>query len=118
MEETFARLRDLMLANAPDMVVAGDSPGDLVLHAPWSNPRKPKEAMWFGGVMLKKNYVSFHLMPVYSEAALAAAVPDLLRKRMQGKSCFNFKTLDNEQAVALAALTESAAKAYATPIGG
>lgn len=45
----------------------------------------------FGGVEIKKNYVSVHLIPVYVHPELLAATSDRLRRRMQGKSCFNFK---------------------------
>lgn len=48
----------------------------------------------FGGVEIKKNYVSAHVMPVYVHADLAEGLGDALRKRMQGKSCFNFKRVE------------------------
>ncbi len=38
--------------------------------------------------------VSFHLMPLYWEPALAKGISLNLRKRMQGKSCFNFVAPD------------------------
>lgn len=48
----------------------------------------------FGGVEIKKAYVSAHLMPVYIHPRLLKDASAGLRKRMQGKSCFNFKTPD------------------------
>lgn len=71
--------------------------------------------MWFGGVQKMKNYVSFHLMPVYTHPALAAKIPPDLKKRMQGKSCFNFKAEDPELFAQLEVLTREAAAAYAEP---
>ena len=47
--------------------------------------------MWFGSVRQGKAYVSFHLMPLYMNPPLLRAVSGNLRKRMQGKTCFNFK---------------------------
>jgi len=47
--------------------------------------------VWLGGVEIKKNYVSFHLIPVYMFPDLKDNLSPELRKRMQGKSCFNFK---------------------------
>ena len=38
--------------------------------------------------------VSFQLMPLYWEPALAKGISLNLRKRMQGKSCFNFVAPD------------------------
>jgi hypothetical protein len=43
---------------------------------------------------VKKTYVSFHLLPLYMNPALLALVPPALKKRMQGKACFNFTTVD------------------------
>ena len=48
----------------------------------------------FGGVEVKKNYVSAHLMPVYAHPDLLDEASPGLRKRMQGKSCFNFNRMD------------------------
>jgi hypothetical protein len=45
-------------------------------------------------VQIRKNYVSFYLMPVYICPDLMEGMPESLRKRMQGKSCFNFRRLD------------------------
>jgi hypothetical protein len=41
-----------------------------------------------------KNYVSFHLMPIYMNPALQKRVSPQLKKRMQGKACFNFSAVD------------------------
>lgn len=48
----------------------------------------------FGGVEIKKNYVSAHLMPVYLHPDMLENLSPQLLKRMQGKSCFNFKKVD------------------------
>lgn len=48
----------------------------------------------FGGVEINKSYVSAHLMPVYIHPRLLEPVSPDLRKRMQGKSCFNFRKTD------------------------
>ena len=111
----YAALRELMLRAAPGMVVARDEPGDLVLNAPWNNPLKPKEPMFFGGVRLGKAYASFHLFPLYVLPELKAAVPEALGKRMQGKSCFNFKAPDPDRFAELEALTREGARRFAEP---
>ena len=50
--------------------------------------------MWFAAIRMGKNYVSYHFMPVYMFPKLRERMSDELRARMQGKSCFNFKVLD------------------------
>jgi len=55
---------------------------------------KNKKNLWFGAVQIKKNYVSFHLMPLYLNPALIQKISPELKKKMQGKSCFNFSKPD------------------------
>lgn len=111
----FAELRAVMLRAAPGMTVAKDGPGGLLLLAHWPNPAKPKERMWFGSVGTAKAYVSYHLMPVYSHPALLDGLSPALRKRMQGKSCFNFKAADPDLFEELERLTAAGAAVYAEP---
>ena len=94
MEETFQRLRTVMLASAVGMLVVRDGEAGLVLHAPIPHPWDTKKPMWFGSVQPMKNYVSYHLMPVYMNPVLQAKISPALKKRMQGKACFNFKAPD------------------------
>jgi hypothetical protein len=57
------------------------------------------------GVEINKRYVSFHLMPIYMNPALQAAVSPALKRRMQGKSCFNLTAAEPELLQELAELT-------------
>ncbi len=67
--------------------------------------------MFFGALRVGKGYVSFHLMSVYTEPTKISAA---LKKRMQGKSCFNFKTVPEPEIIAeLKALTVAGIKQYA-----
>ncbi len=84
--------------------VKTDTPDNLYLETPGPGG-KPE---FFAGVQVKKSYVSFHLFPLYTHPALLQEVPDVLRARMQGKSCFNFKSTDAAQITALTALTKKA----------
>ena len=56
-----------------------------------------------------KNYVSYHLMSVYMRKVEMS--PEL-RKRLQGKACFNFATVDEKLFGELAKLTASGLKDY------
>ena len=55
---------------------------------------RSKAAIWFGGVEIKKNYVSFHLISVSAAPQLVKDLSPSLKKRMQGKSCFNFADVE------------------------
>ena len=48
--------------------------------------------MWFGEVKVGKAYVSYHLVALYMNPRLTETISPALKKRMQGKACFNFKT--------------------------
>jgi hypothetical protein len=54
------------------------------------------ERMFFGSIRTNKEHVSLYLMPVYSYPELLKGVPAGLRKRLQGKSCFTFTTVDRD----------------------
>lgn len=114
--ELTRRLTELMKASATGMIVARDGDGGLELLAPIPHPLKPKEPLWFGGVRAGKAYVSYHLMPVYGSAALAAKVSPGLKKRMQGKSCFNFTKPDEALFAELAELTRAGAELFSKPL--
>jgi hypothetical protein len=61
--------------------------------------------LFFGAVKIGKRYVSFHLMPVYVNPELLDGMSPELRKRMQGKSCFNFTRADDALFAELETLT-------------
>ena len=88
-----------------------DKPGEYTVEtqSPSPYPQHKGQPMFFGGLRLGKAYVSFHLMPVYMCPPLNEQITPALKKRMQGKSCFNFKTLPGAQVTAdLNRLTEAA----------
>jgi hypothetical protein len=92
--EVYARLREIMLEAAPGMTINRDEPGALELRTPDIDP-KTKQPGWFGTVTIKKGYVAFHLMPLYLAPHLASEISPALAKRRQGKTCFNFKKIDD-----------------------
>lgn len=68
----------------------------------------------FGGVQIGKRYVSVHLMPVYVHPDLLDGMSPALRRRMQGKSCFNFRQVDPDLHAELAALVRRCAVRFAS----
>lgn len=115
LQPVFDELRARMLRSSNGMNVAQDEPGNVVLKTSWNEPRK-KEPAWFGAVQLKKNYVSLHLMPLYALPRLRENVSPELQKRMQGKSCFNFKKVETELFDDVEGLIGECAAAYIEPL--
>jgi len=100
--EVFTRLRAIMAQHAGGMDVVADGPASYRLDT--RHVRKDGYVLMFGAVEIKKRYVSYHLMPLYM-APTALPVSDQLRRRMQGKSCFNFTRVDEELFAELSELT-------------
>jgi len=69
-------------------------------------PTYKNRPMYFAAVRTGKNYVSFHLMPVYAVPDLQKSISPTLKKRMQGKACFNFTQVDEACFKELVALTK------------
>jgi hypothetical protein len=85
------RLRQILAPYRDDLSVTRDGPGGVALEVPGL---EGKPWGYVAGTRMGKRYVSFYLMPVYGSSGLAATISPELRKRMQGKSCFNFTTVD------------------------
>jgi hypothetical protein len=99
----FARLRAILEPYAARLESTVDRADELSLSTTYVLPNG--SPLWFGGVQVRRRYVSYHLMPVYVNPALLDGVSPGLRRRMQGKSCFNFTRVDPVLFDELAALT-------------
>ena len=108
--ELFSELKTLMEPLEPHLIIKTDEPGNYYLNTP--SQREDGYVYAFGGVQIKKNYVSYHLMPVYAQPDLLDGMSDTLKKRMQGKSCFNFSKVDQDLFAELANLTRESFEAF------
>lgn len=108
--EVFEALKALMQPYAEILVCKSDVPGNLYIETDYV--MKNKKPLFFGAVQTRKHYVSYHLMPVYVRPDLLQGMSDSLQKRMQGKSCFNFKAIDEELIAELSGLTKSGYEFY------
>ncbi len=100
----FAELKSILQRYAPHLKVTDDGAEGYTLYGAFSP--KYKQEVYFGGAQIKKNYVSFYLMPVYMYPELSNGISERLSKRRQGKSCFNFTAIDADSFKELASLTE------------
>jgi hypothetical protein len=73
---------------------------------------RKNQPVFFGAVRTGKAYVSFHLMAFYCFPQLTSTMSPGLKKRMQGKSCLNFTTVDKELFKELRELTKIGASQY------
>ena len=112
LEPIFDRIRPMFEAHEGRGVVIHDEPGRYYLGT-HEVREKDGYRTWFGGVEVKKNYVSAHLIPVYAHPELLAGISAALRKRMQGKSCFNFRNMDEALIDELRILIDAGAERFA-----
>jgi hypothetical protein len=100
-EPTFKRLRTILQEQQANFSVKSDTATLFSLEAPvgpatikaWGGKARAPSipVAW---IEVKKNYVSYHLMGIYMNPKLEAKLSNSLRAHMQGKSCFNFKQVD------------------------
>lgn len=100
-----------MARHAGHLKVLSDEPGNYCVDT--FHVRENGQEMFFGAVKLKKSYVSYHLMPVYVNPGLLDGMSEGLGKRMQGKSCFNFRRIDETLFEELDSLTAAGLEDYA-----
>ena len=106
----FERLKSILQPYAKDLTVKADTPDTYYLDGPYSE--KWKKELFFGSAQVKKNYVSFYLMPVYMYPELLKDASPELKKHMQGKSCFNFKKVEPALLDEVAELTRKGADRF------
>ena len=111
-QPVFNRLRTILQTHRRSLAVGEDLPGRYSLTGGCHPTHKgPYPIAW---VEIGKNYVGFHHMGVYCSPELLANASKKLKARMQGKSCFNFKTMDEPLFEELEKLTVQAFESFKT----
>jgi hypothetical protein len=106
----FAGLRKLLDPFLGEIRVQTDKQGNYHTEMPTILHRgKP---LYFAGIRTGKNYVSFHLLPLYGAPELLKGMSPALKKRMQGKACFNFTAIDEACFAELSRLTAAGLKKF------
>ena len=104
-QTTFERLKTLLEPYVAQLNVTNDTDTNYCLET--DHVMQNKRRLFFAGVRVRKSYVSYYLMPVYGCPELLEGISPELKKRMQGKSCFHFKTVDDELFKELGKLTNA-----------
>lgn len=110
-EAVFAALREVLAAYSDRLLVTVDKPGDYQISSRTLKDRTGRP-LFVAAVQIKKNYVSYHLLPLYMNPALQKKVSPDLKKRKQGMACFNFTEIAPEQIRDIAGLTGECIEAF------
>ncbi|MFN3684318.1 MAG: hypothetical protein ACK41F_10360 [Fimbriimonadaceae bacterium] len=109
-DEVFGDLRSLLQSVSEGLVVRRDDPEEYSLDTrhllPSGNP------LFFAAVQRRKSGVSLHLMPLYLEPSLLDGIPECLRRRVSGKSCLRFRSLDEPTRQGIRELVGSGLELY------
>lgn len=108
--KVYAALHRILTPYAAKLETKKDDESEFYLET--KHIQKNKKPLFFAAVQVKKSYVSFHLMPIYMQPNLLAALSPGLKARMQGKSCFNFSAIEPELFTEIAALTKAGYASY------
>jgi len=109
-DKVFAKLKAIFQPYVKRMDIAQDNQTYYLLNT--RHIMKNRQPLCFGGVRLGKAYVSFYLMSIYACPDLLQSMSPELKQRMQGKSCFNFKEVDEKLFKELAQLTKAGAAKF------
>ena len=107
-DKIFSKLKVILAASEAQLVVVHNKSDNYYLNTPTTD----KKSEFFGAVQIKKSYVAYHLMPIYYYPELLDPVSDALKNKMQGKSCFNFKEVNDSLFDELRSLTITAFEKY------
>ena len=109
-KNTFDQLKAILSSLGKGLEIKKDQADYYYLN---TNQQIKKKDVFFGAVQIRKSYVAYHLYPVYTHPELLDQISDNLKKRMQGKSCFNFKKgITDEHLSELKELTEKSYQKY------
>lgn len=111
--DVFAALKNLLKPHQKHLSVNADKPAYYAVEMRGVLYRS--KPLYFAGVRLGKGYVSYYFMPVYGNSALQKQMSPELKKRMQGKACFNFTAVDPVLFGQLAQLTAAGLECFKSP---
>src|SRR5688572_18906148 len=89
---TFITLRKMLQQHGRQLRIVADNPGDFQLASRTQVDRIGRP-LFAASVQIRKRYVSLHVVGICAPELLEAMSPGL-RKRLSGKTCFNFTTID------------------------
>jgi hypothetical protein len=110
-KQAFDGLRKILKPYDGRFRIPKDAPGNYLSESK-SLTYEGKPVMFAS--ITSKSYVAFHLFPVYVFPDLLQGMSPELKRRMQGKTCWNFKKADEPLFAELALLVASSIKRFET----
>ena len=108
-ESAFRGLREMMKPCDKKLRVTKDKPGEYMSES--KSLRYLGKPLMFASIATK-SYVTFHLFPVYMFPNLLDGISPELKKRMQGKTCWNFKKAEESLFAELGKVVEASLRRF------
>lgn len=109
-ELAFQGLRKILKPYDAKLRVLKDGPGGYLSES--KSIRYQGKPMMFAAIT-SKSYVAFHLFPVYMFPDLLKGISPELKKRMQGKTCWNFKKAEESLFAELGGIVKASFQRFA-----
>jgi hypothetical protein len=109
-ELAFQGLRKILKPYDTKLRVIKDGPGAYMSES--KSIRYQGKPVMFAAIT-SKSYVAFHLFPVYMFPDLVKGISPELKKRMQGKTCWNFKKAEGALFAELGGLVDASFQRFA-----
>lgn len=109
-ELAFQGLRKILKPFDKKLRVIKDGPGGYMSES--KSIRYQGKPVMFASIT-SKSYVAFHLFPVYMFPDLLKGISPELKKRMQGKTCWNFKKAEEPLFAELGGIVEASFRRFA-----
>ena len=109
-KQAFEGLRKILKPYDEKLRVIKDGPGGYMSES--KSIRYRGKPVMFASIT-SKSYVAFHLFPVYMFPDLLKGISPELKKRMQGKTCWNFKKAEEPLFAELGGIVEASFRRFA-----
>jgi len=109
-KQAFEGLRKILNPYDEKLRVIKDGPGGYMSES--KSIRYQGKPVMFASIT-SKSYVAFHLFPVYMFPDLLKGISPELKKRMQGKTCWNFKKAEEPLFAELGGIVEASFRRFA-----
>jgi hypothetical protein len=109
-ELAFQGLRKILKPYDAKLRVLKDGPGGYMSES--KSIRYQGKLVMFASIT-SKSYVAFHLFPVYMFPDLLKGISPELKKRMQGKTCWNFKKAEESLFAELGGIVKASFQRFA-----
>jgi hypothetical protein len=109
-ELAFRGLRKVLKPYDKKLRVVKDDPGNYMSES--KSVRYQGKPVMFVSITIK-SYVALHIFPVYMYPDLLKGISPALKKRMQGKTCWNFKKAEEDLFAELGELVGASFRRFA-----